>query len=323
MSFVLANATVKQIIQEDPAFVLQWAYEDDTVEKVLTILKEHKISSLPVVERKGDTPVGTIDILDLVTFAVTKFAIVSTLAQESYDAMQQFNKQQIGALMNISGRDQWHQVSYKKPLSDLLSMLSNPHIHRVAVVNEMSDIVGFVSQSKIIQFFHKQQDKLEPSLKKLLQDTIEHWLPKDRHPVVTINMKHFMIDAFKLIWENEVSGVGVVDDNGKLVANISASDLKKLHISPIGPLIHDLYQPIKEFLHIRGSVEDRVKLANFPNPAPLVVQPNDTMTKVLDDIVKNKVHRVFLVDDQGRASGVISLCDIIARFLERGESQVV
>jgi CBS domain-containing protein len=55
---------------------------------------------------------------------------------------------------------------------------------------------------------------------------VEQWLPKERGPVVTINMKHFMIDAFKLIWDNEVSGVGVVDDNGKLVANISASDLK-------------------------------------------------------------------------------------------------
>src|SRR5689334_9025176 len=97
---------------------------------------------------------------------------------------------------------------------------------------------------------------------------------------------------------------------------------QKLHVSPIGPLIKDLYQPIKEFLHIRTSVEDRVKLAKFPNPAPLVVQANDTMAKVIDEIAQNRVHRVFLVDEQGRPDGVISLCDIIARFLERGENPI-
>jgi CBS domain-containing protein len=93
-------------------------------------------------------------------------------------------------------------------------------------------------------------------------------------------------------------------------------------VSPIGPLIHDLYQPIKEFLHIRSTVEERVNWAKFPNPEPLVVKTTDTMSKVLDEIVSNKVHRVFMVDDQGRPSGVISLCDIIARFLERSENPV-
>ncbi len=125
----------------------------------------------------------------------------------------------------------------------------------------------------------------------------------------------------------------MVDNNGKLVANLSASDLKvsehellliidkKVHLVPIGELIKDLYQPIKNFLHIRSNVKDKVVMANFPNPEPKIVTSEDTMGRVLSIVVENKIHRVFIVDDQQRPTGVISLRDIIARVLEAAETK--
>lgn len=46
--------------------------------------------------------------------------------------------------------------------------------------------------------------------------------------VHSINMKESVLDAFKAIWDTEVTGLAVLNDNGQLVGNISASDLKVL-----------------------------------------------------------------------------------------------
>jgi len=319
----IQSLCVKNIIEDDKEFTLYSASEDDTVETVLVLLRNHKISSLLIrksIPRADNHNVGIIDILDILTFAYTKFAKVSLLAQDSYDQMEAFNKQRIGDLMNISGRNDWHFIAYNKPLSDLLSLLSNPHIHRVSVVNEQNDIVGFITQSKILQFFYKYRDQLEPSLSKLLNTKVVD--SKINTSVVSVNMSSFMIEAFRLIWEKSVTGIAVVDDTGKLVATVSASDLKKLRIAPIGELIKDLYQPIKNFLHIRSNVKDKVEMAEFPCPQEnlKVAKGDDTMETIFSIMVENSIHRVFIVDDTWHPTGVVSLRDIIARILEASEN---
>jgi len=135
-------------------------------------------------------------------------------------------------------------------------------------------------------------------------------------------MSSFMIEAFRLIWEKSVTGIAVVDDTGKLVATVSASDLKKLRIAPIGELIKDLYQPIKNFLHIRSNVKDKVEMAEFPCPQEnlKVAKGDDTMETIFSIMVENSIHRVFIVDDTWHPTGVVSLRDIIARILEASEN---
>jgi len=309
-----------RLIEEDENFNLISAFESDSVEKVLLLLRNNKISSLPVKKTDSNEIIGTIDVLDLVTYAYTSFAKVSELAQESYPQMEQFNLQKIGPLMNISGRNEFHSIQYCRPFSDLLSLMTNPNIHHVSIINEVKDVVGFLSQFRVIQYFHSHQKELDFPLQKLMKETVDKWLPVNRGPVLTINMKHFMIDAFKLIWSNNVTGVGVVDDEGKLVGNLSASDLKNTKFIPVGELIHDLYQPIKNFLHVRTNLREKIIFAEFSNPQPKIINPDTTMQQVVDIIVKNKIHRVFVVDGEKRPTAVLSLCDIIARFLERGEN---
>jgi CBS domain-containing protein len=293
-----------------------YAESNDSVASVMKKLKDNNISSVPVKDTGTSQFVGCIDILDIVTFVYTKFAKVSLLAQESYQQMEDFANQKVGDILNISGRNHFHSIPYNLPLSDLLSKLTNPNIHRIAVTNESLDIVGFITQSKILEFFYQNRKNLEPSLKKLLQENVDSWIMA-QGPVQTISMKEFMIEACRKIWESQVTGIAVVDDDGKLVANVSASDLKKVHVLPIGELIKDLYQPIKQFLHIRADIRDKVMMAKLPRADPIFVSKDDTMEKVLESVYEKRIHRVFLVDDQKKPTSVISLGDLIARLLER------
>lgn len=60
---------------------------------------------------------------------------------------------------------------------------------------------------------------------------------------------------------------------------------------------------------------------NDPEHTPISCKWTDTLHTVIEKIVQNKVHRVFLVEEQEvgngvKAIGVISLCDIISVFLD-------
>ena len=56
------------------------------------------------------------------------------------------------------------------------------------------------------------------------------------------------MEAFKAMHKHGISAVGVVDDNGLLVGNISNTDLKV--IGHNASLMSHLYLPITEFLDL-------------------------------------------------------------------------
>ena len=73
---------------------------------------------------------------------------------------------------------------------------------------------------------YKYSPRLEENLQALLAENMDSWIPTHHKNVYTINMNDSVYSAFYRIWEREVSGLAVVDDHGRLVANISASDIK-------------------------------------------------------------------------------------------------
>jgi len=60
-------------------------------------------------------------------------------------------------------------------------------------------------------------------------------------------MNEAVINALEMMLDSDVSGVGVIDNEGKLVGNISASDLKRTQLTPPAQLTYDLFESIKIF----------------------------------------------------------------------------
>jgi len=304
---------VNDLIEDNKDFNLIWADQSDTVASVLSKLAENRISSLPVKDSNGKF-IGAIDVLDLVTFCYTKFAKISEMAWESEQQMTEFNNKKIKDLINISGRNFWHKIQYNKPLDELLSILSNSNIHRVFVVNEVDDIIGLVSQSSILNFIHSHP--LQPSLQQLYNEPVTKWIKSGTNPL-TINMREFVIKAYEQIWDKQVTGMAVVDDDGKLVGNISASNLKKAQLVPLGLLAKDLYQPLKTWLHIRGDLNDRVLMADLPKNEPIAVNMDSKFGEIVKILSEKKIHRVYVIDEDKKPLCVITYRDLLARVLER------
>jgi len=312
MSKFLERWRIKDLLELDRHFQLEFVEEDDTVLTVLQKMKSKNISSLPVRDKATRKFVGIIDVLDIVTFCCTKYATINTNAWESYQQMESFAKTKCSYILNISGRNDWRVMSENRPLADLITILSTPHIHRVGIIDKNHDIVGLVSQSKIIQFFWRHREQLDTNIQAILSSKVELWVHVHNQQLLTISQDAMVYDAFQIIWEQEVSGLAVVDNEGRLVANISASDIKRCRFYPIiGQMIKDLYQPISAFLRIPQPGEDLKK----KHHVPYYVHRHDPMEKVFEMIVSLGVHRLFVVDSKMKPVAVISLSDLLKRIL--------
>jgi len=297
--------TVKSVVDENPK---EWKLisinENTTVAQTLEIMREKGITSAPVQKTNGSA-LGIIDMLDLITFCSTKFTNVSLLAEESYRMMEEFAQKTVKDIMEISGRNQWVNIFYKAPLNDLIIELTKHH--RVVVLDENKKIVGFLTQTNLIEFLFKRRKEWSDIMQQKVQNL--------QKPVESIHMKEFVITAFRNIWEKQVSGLAVVDNNGTLVGNISATDILKIRVLPIGEMIHDLYQPIKSFMNIREDIKDRIMMAELPESRPISVTTFDTLATSIQKCLEAHVHRVFIEDDKKKPVGVISLTDIIRQFI--------
>jgi CBS domain-containing protein len=182
-------------------------------------LKQNGIYSAPV--RGKDGIIGLLDMLDILTFATMKFSTINLAAWDSYRQMDEFTSKRVGDLIGISGRNEWKPISYNAPLTQVLQILSDPNIHRVPVVNERNDVVGIITQSLIVNFINSNRGRLGKSF--LNEKVGDCFL---RTKVHTVNSEEFLIEAFRKIFENNITAVAVVDREGKFIGAISPSDLK-------------------------------------------------------------------------------------------------
>lgn len=172
----------------------------------------------------------------------------------------------------------------------------NNNVHRVPVVDADGALVSIVTQSHMIRLIFRNSSRF-PITQKKISD-----LKIGNKGVVTVRVDQKAIEAFNVIEEKKVTGLGVVDAHGKLIGNISATDMR--NIGQNAELISRVFHPVDEFLQYgnKGS-------------SPLVCHtcsPHDTLAQVLDTLVTTRSHRIYVQDQDASPLGVISLGDILA-----------
>jgi len=128
-------------------------------------------------------------------------------------------------------------------------------------------------------------------------------------------------EALGLLIDKGYSAAPVIDDAGRPVGVLSRSDLlvhdreTAVHLRREPEFYHqsELHTAAGEQLGRGFQVEkvDRTQVRELMTPAILCVAPQATVAKVVADLVNLKVHRLFVVDDNGVLVGVISAMDVL------------
>lgn len=96
--------------------------------------------------------------------------------------------------------------------------------------------------------------------------------------------------------------MAVVDDDGKLVGNVSSRDLRMIRDD--AEFISRLYIPLPAFL---------IKMQKqFSTPETVIaLSASDTVEAAVDLVNTHHIHRIYLVNEDGTPLRVVSLTDLL------------
>jgi len=154
------------------------------------------------------------------------------------------------------------------------------------------------------------------------EKTAQDIMTKD---VITISKDSTLADLSKLLLKNKISGVPVIDKEGRLVGMATDADIIREDMEPIFPFYFDplvinygyienieKYQKdMKE--HLETRIEEvmarRVKTVHKDTP----------ISDVARIIVRNKINRVPVVDENNKLLGIIARSDIIESMVDEAD----
>jgi len=189
------------------------------------------------------------------------------------------------------------------PLLTALVKMVRWRVHRIPVIDSEGELVSVITQSHITKFLYQNMYMFG-----LLSDQTVETLKMFFSPVITIPIESRGIEAFKTMHENRVSAVAVVDANGKLVGNISVSDLKIIGFD--GSMLARLYYPISQFLKLLAKDKGSSMVE-----APICVSLQSQFREVMGKLVQSRIHRVYITDDSGVPTGVITQHEVLHALL--------
>lgn len=133
--------------------------------------------------------------------------------------------------------------------------------------------------------------------------------------VITVRPETEIVEATRLLLENRINGLPVVDDKGKVVGILCQSDLivqqKKLPLPSFFTFL-DGFIPLTSMKQLEKEVQKAVAttVAQAMTPDPITVKPDTGLNSVAALMVDKNFHTLPVVEE-GRLVGVVGKEDVI------------
>jgi len=273
--------------------------------------------------------------LDLVGYALAKFyGDKPNLTEEDTErGAEEFLSSRIDNLMNFSGRNAWNSVTQSCSILLVMKLLSDPDTHRIAITDgESNKVVAILTQSRIIKWLndHHSQSGFP---KDLGNSKIKDWKAAFviKNQVQTISHHETVLQAFRNMYECQISGLPIVNGDGKLIGTITASDLKLIVKDPAeffsDLLIKRMSMNLNTFIEWKSNVprfSERDVVSGYARAVGThTCTKDDTFLTVLERLQIKGFHRIWVVDKAGKPIGVISLSDLLKECYNTEEEVTV
>eukprot|EP01129_Flabellula_baltica_P011017 TRINITY_DN473_c0_g2_i1.p1 TRINITY_DN473_c0_g2~~TRINITY_DN473_c0_g2_i1.p1 ORF type:complete len:324 (-),score=102.57 TRINITY_DN473_c0_g2_i1:21-965(-) len=300
---ILENVQLQQILDEDKELIT--VPPSASASEVLSLLKENKVQGALIMD--DGLPLGFVDVCDVLSYLmyclaggddnVTQDQLTQFEAGDMGDAEHTYGRNFAGSLVDLSGANQFESIAEDASLVEVVKALSNHH--RLAVLNGEGKVVNVVSQSDIVNFLtqcgHWIWNAVETHVGQLISAS-------DATGLVTIPSDSTVVKALLTMHNKQVIAAAVVDENGIMVANLSASDLVGLTRTDLSKLSLN----VMDFLR---SVNNAIK-------PPVVVQEESNLELVFLKMSVYKIHRVWVATEDNIPVGLLTMTDLM-KFLTR------
>lgn len=120
---------------------------------------------------------------------------------------------------------------------------------------------------------------------------------------IAVSMAATIEEAEELMRQHRITGLPVVNANGRLVGVISQTDLLYLDVPAVQALIRHR--------------ERGVRVGEVMSTPPVTIDTAATLRQAARRMMDERLHRLVAVDADGRPIGVISAMDFVELIAER------
>jgi len=285
------------------------AQRTDLLSDVWKGLIKNNFLSCPVLQKTKKKYYGFIDLHDIVEYITQKFDVAKLESSKDFWQLMEADKEFLNTTVDkvivnpIVKRNPYHPVTVGYSLFSAIEALAREDtLHRVPVIDKDRQLKSLLTQSQVIDFVVSNLDSVGTIRNKPVSQVIA-----GRPNVLSVTTKMSAIEAFKFMAQHNITGVAVIDDNGKLIDAMSLSDLKL--ISSDGQMFWRLYQSVEILL---GHLRENNATRNL-----IYCLPTHNLEYVIKTIATSKVHRVFVVDSEEskKPVGIITLKDILKELI--------
>jgi len=200
-----------------------------------------------------------------------------------------------GILGNDEVKGLW-VIRGDQPIKHAFELLGKG-VYRILVEIPWTTSLRIFTQSDIVRFIHMNIDKFEEGRRKTVAEA-----RLGSSKVFSVHEEDNALYAFRQLRIKEVQGFAIVNKSGTLIGNFSSSDMRGLKKDDLQLLS----------LTVGGFLKAITKSANLR--PPITVASSDSIEIVINQLLGNQVHRVYLVDSDGKPTSVITLSDVILHF---------
>lgn len=138
--------------------------------------------------------------------------------------------------------------------------------------------------------------------------------------VITVRGETPVEEVLHLLFNNKISGVPVVNEDGKVVGMVSETDLIQKEKEPRLP---SYIEVLGSIIYIEGTKHYQeelrkmvaTKVADIMTTQVFTVHEDENVEKVAEIMIEKRVNRIPVVDEKGKIQGIVSRSDMLKPLL--------
>ncbi|EPS98233.1 hypothetical protein FOMPIDRAFT_1024693 [Fomitopsis schrenkii] len=310
---------------------------DTTVEDACDLLLSKDIACLAVNSRPGGSPSGApyhglfdfSDVNAFLTLAATRHKLASVDLKgnprvQEILAAAKAGRVPVYLVSNLAEKNPLETLPHDATVVSLLSVFARG-AHRVLIHSDTtSDFLGMVSDRQLLSWFTTFSQSSPTFLRFLTNPLSSLSLPSMYLylSVVAAKSSETVLEAMKLMSDEGVSTIAVVEEDGRLLSAVSVSDVGKIVVPQQDNQI--LTTPLHQFVALikepDGSTDGVDKYPVYS------VSPNSTLYYTMQKLLATSSHRLFVTDDaalspsifpptsNSNLTGIVSTVDVLSLF---------
>eukprot|EP00013_Stygamoeba_regulata_P026284 CAMPEP_0177660790 /NCGR_PEP_ID=MMETSP0447-20121125/18258_1 /TAXON_ID=0 /ORGANISM="Stygamoeba regulata, Strain BSH-02190019" /LENGTH=310 /DNA_ID=CAMNT_0019165939 /DNA_START=32 /DNA_END=964 /DNA_ORIENTATION=+ len=272
---------------------------NDSLADLLELMISNSVTSLPIFDEGKQKFIGMVDNISIVGHFAKGFSNIPEENREEYFKNFNFHGAKIKDIPELLHCESAGTVSEESSLFEVMDMLKS--FRRVYLEDSEGNAKSVVSQKILLNHLHKRlaQHPL-PCLEKPLSAMVDC-----SGQVVFIREDSTALDAYRLMWDEKVSGVPILDNDNHILSNLSSGDLRACRWNSGFLEFSALLMNAVDFLRVSRSHDMNVKA---PSIACSVSTP---LAQAITKLVATKVHRLYIKAENSGLAGVLSLTDVL------------